>query len=226
MVGIAPIYPPAMWSPYDTNEREWKRPTPLTPTPSTPTSCTSSAAKFVRDLNLFSSPDAKLGGAEGHDDDDDDDCEPENLREALAEAPSSKDAHRVGAVRRAISGVDDTVDAYILHDVLVGCDDDEIYAHLSGMGIHLEDIAGAIAKHRAERGRALPPPAQPKDDARDALEAHGEAPVDVDQPSAPGRTPSNVPQGTGVARGRARRRSSWPPSTASTPRTIAQPIER
>ena len=90
MAGIAPIYPPAMWSPYDTNEREWKRPTPLTPTPSTPTSCTSSAAKFVRDLGLFSSPDAKLDGAEGHDDDDD--CEPENLREALAEAPSAGSA--------------------------------------------------------------------------------------------------------------------------------------
>ena len=67
----------------------------LTPTPSTPTSCTSSAAQFVRDLGLFSPPDAKLDGAEGHNDDDDDDDEPENLRrrEALAGAPSSKDAH-------------------------------------------------------------------------------------------------------------------------------------
>jgi hypothetical protein len=100
MAGIAPIYPPAMWSPYDTNEREWKRPTPLTPTPSTPTSCTSSAAKFVRDLGLFSSPDAKLDGAEGHDDDDD--CEPENLREALAEAPSSEDALHNSAQSRRI----------------------------------------------------------------------------------------------------------------------------
>ena len=49
----------------------------------------------MRDLGLFSPPDAKLDGAEGHNDDDDDDDEPENLRrrEALAGAPSSKDAH-------------------------------------------------------------------------------------------------------------------------------------